>query len=55
MAKKMGRPPKTKATKQGRQITFYLTEAEYTRVAAQAAKEGLSLAALIMRPWREEQ
>jgi hypothetical protein len=51
----MGRPPKTKATKQGRQITVYLTEAEYRRIAALAGKEGLSLAALIMRPWREEQ
>ena len=55
MVKKAGRPPKSKATKQDRQITVYLTEAEYKRVVAQAAKAGLSLAALMMRPWREEQ
>lgn len=54
MKKRAGRPSKSKATKQGRQITVYLTEAEYKRIAAQAKQEGLSLASLIMRPWREE-
>jgi hypothetical protein len=54
MKRKAGRPPKPKATKQGRQITVYLTDAEYRRIAAQAKQEGLSLASFIMRPWREE-
>jgi len=54
MKRNAGRPPKPKATKQGRQITVYLTEAEYKQIAAQSKQEGLSMASLIMRPWREE-
>lgn len=50
----MGRPRKSAEEKQGEQITVYLTKAERRRLGALARKEGLSLASLIMRPWREK-
>ncbi len=36
-------------------VLVRLTEAEQAHLKALAATAGLSLAALIMRPWREEQ
>ena len=33
----------------------YLTPAERTRLGALAKAEGISLAALVMRPWREKE
>ena len=54
MKKKLGRPPKPKAEKQSEKATVYLTKAEQAHLKALAKKEGLSLASLIMRPWREE-
>lgn len=50
----MGRPPKKKAEKQSERVMVYLTLRERARLEAMAKKEGLHLAALIMRPWREE-
>ena len=49
-----GRPAKKKAEKQSMRVMVYLTPAEYRRFAAEAKKTGLSLAALVMRPWREK-
>lgn len=51
--KKMGRPRKLKAEKQSKKVTVYLTPAEQARLERLAKKEGLPLAVLIMRPWRE--
>ena len=50
-----GRPPKKKAEKQSKRIMVYLTPDEYKRFEAEAKKEGLSLASLIMRPWRKRE
>ena len=50
-----GRTPKKKAEKQSKRIVAYLTPDEYRRFESQAKKEGLSLASLIMRPWREKE
>lgn len=47
-----GRPPK-KAEKQSKRIMAYLTPDEYKQF--EAKEEDLSLAALIMRPWREKE
>ena len=52
--KKLGRPAKPKAEKQSKPVTVYLTPAERVRLEKMAKKEGLPLAVLIMRPWREE-
>jgi hypothetical protein len=35
-------------------VTIYMTPAELKRLETQATKEGVSLSALIMQPWREE-
>ena len=50
-----GRPRKAIAEKQREKITVYLTTAERRRLEALAKKEGIPLAILIMRPWREKQ
>ena len=49
-----GRPPKVRSEKHSEQIMVYLTPGERAQLEALAKKEGLSLAALIMRPWREQ-
>ena len=40
--------------RQSKKVTIYMTPAELKRLEAQATKEGVSLSALIMLPWREE-
>ena len=50
-----GRPPKKRAEKQSKRIMVYLTPDEYKRFEAEAKEEGLSLASLVMRPWREKE
>ena len=50
----MGRPPKSPGEKQGERITVYLTKAEYGRMQALAKEKGVSLASLVMLPWREK-
>lgn len=50
-----GRPPKPKADKQGEKVMVSLTKAERARLEKLAKKEGLPLASLIMRPWREKE
>ena len=49
-----GRPPKSQAEKQSEHVTVHLTPAERKRLEKLAKKDGLSLPALIMRPWREK-
>jgi len=53
-AKRTGRPRKVKAVKYGRHITVNVTVAEYRELEAAARKAGLSLSALLVRPWRKE-
>jgi predicted HicB family RNase H-like nuclease len=50
--RKMGRPPKPKAEKQGECIMVRVTKAERAHLEAQAKKAGLSLSSLLMQPWR---
>ena len=52
--RRTGRPPKTSSRRQSKKVTIYMTPAELKRLETQATKEGVSLSALIMRPWREE-
>ena len=49
----MGRPPKPPAEKMSECIMVRVTPAERMRLEAHARKLGVSLAALLMRPWRE--
>ena len=44
-----------KAEKHSKRIMVYLTPDEYKRFEAEAKKVGLSLASLIMRPWRKRE
>ena len=50
----MGRPPKAPDEKQGERLMVYLTKGERKTLEVIARREGLSLASLIMRPWREK-
>jgi hypothetical protein len=52
--RRTGRPPKPKAEKQSARVMLNLTQAERARLEKLAKAEGLPLATLIMRPWREE-
>jgi len=49
-----GRPPKKPAEKWSERITVYMTQAERERLEDLAEQEGVTVAALIMRPWRKE-
>ena len=48
-----GRPPKAEAEKLSERVTVHLTPNERKKIAQMAKEEGLSLAAMIMRPWRK--
>ena len=48
-----GRPPKNPAEKWSERITVYMTTAERARLESLAEQEGVTLASLIMRPWRD--
>jgi hypothetical protein len=50
-----GRPPVKPRVRKSARITIQLTPEERTKLMEMASAEGLSLAALIMRPWRKEQ
>lgn len=50
-----GRPPKHPSERHSEQVMVYLTRAERRRLGALARKRGVSLASLIMSPWRKEQ
>lgn len=49
-----GRPPKPTEQALSERVMVRLSRTERAHLKALAKKEGLSLAALIMRPWREE-
>jgi len=51
--RKVGRPAKPPAEKQKERITVYLTKAEKRRFEALARDRGVSLATVVMLPWRE--
>lgn len=50
--KRTGRPPKPIENRRSVSVMVYLTENERSRLASQAEQEGVTLASLIMRPWR---
>ena len=50
-----GRRPKDPKIKQSKRVMVYLTEAEMARLEAEAKEAGLSLAATLLRPWREQE
>lgn len=54
-AKRMGRPPKPRSEKYGAQVNVRMTEAERQVLEAEAARLGVSLSALLMRPWRKSE
>jgi len=49
----MGRPPLPSHLKRGIVLSIRITREERVRLEAEAEKAGLSLAELLMRPWRE--
>ena len=49
----MGRPPKPPAEKCGEQVNVRMTKRERAQMKAEAKRLGISLSALLMRPWRE--
>ena len=53
--KRTGRPPKAPEDKRSEPVMVYLTKAERCRLEPLAEQEGVSLASLIMRPWREKE
>jgi hypothetical protein len=53
-ARRTGRPPKKAKDRQLHRITVYLTDAEMAHIEALAKEAGVSLAAMVLRPWREE-
>jgi len=50
-----GRPRKAKGEKQSKRIGVSATPSEYEYFQELACKEGVSLAAIVMRPWREKE
>ena len=50
----MGRPPKPPADKYTEQVNVRMTASERELIEVQAQKQGVSLSAVLMRPWREE-
>ena len=50
-----GRPPKLGDEKQGKRVSVNLTLGEHAYLQELASKEGVSLAEIIMRPWREKE
>jgi len=52
--RRMGRPPKPPADKYTEQVNVRMTASERELIEVQAQKQGVSLSAVLMRPWREE-
>ena len=52
--RRTGRPPKQPADKWSQRVTVYMTKAERDQLEALAEKEGVTMASLIMRRWRDE-
>ena len=51
---RMGRPPKPPDERQAERIMVNVTRAERVQLEREARKAGLSLSALLIRPWREK-
>ena len=51
----MGRPPMPAAEKCGERVTIRMTKAERRTLEREAKRLGVSLAALLLRPWRKEE
>jgi len=51
----MGRPPKPPGEKFSEMLSFKLTKAEKKRLLTEAKRLGISVSALLMRPWRKEE
>ena len=52
--KRTGRPRKAKIERQSERVTVHLTPRERRKLEQLAKEEGLSLASMIMQPWREK-
>jgi hypothetical protein len=52
--RRTGRPTKSPSRRQNKKVTIYMTPAELKRLEVQATEEGVSLSALMMKPWRNE-
>ncbi|MFH1423309.1 MAG: hypothetical protein ABIH42_11440 [Planctomycetota bacterium] len=50
----MGRPPKRPDEKYSGQVLVHMTLRERAKLEKEAKKTGLSLSALLMRPWRDQ-
>ena len=53
--KKMGRPPKPPAERCSERVTIRMTKAERKALEREAKRLGVSLADLLLRPWRNEE
>ena len=51
---RMGRPPKPPAERRDQVVSVSLTKAERRRIVAAARAAGITVAELLMRPWRRE-
>ncbi len=51
--KRTGRPPIAPKERRSEPVMVYLTEDERFRLEALAEQEGVTLASLLMRPWRD--
>ena len=50
--RRTGRPRMASEQKRSEPVMIYLTTAERIRMESMAEEEGITLASLIMRPWR---
>lgn len=53
--KRMGRPPKPPSEKFSEMLNVKMTKAERKMLESEAKRLGISLAAVLMRPWRKEE
>lgn len=51
--KRIGRPPKRAADKQNNRVAVYLVPADFARLKVEAERDGLALAAVLLRAWKE--
>ena len=52
--KKMGRPPKRPSEKHSEQVNVRMTKKERRQLEIEAERLNISLSALLMRPWRNQ-
>lgn len=51
---KMGRPLKPEEDKLVKQVNVRMTQVERERLNAECERQGISLSALLMKPWRTQ-